>query len=302
MPQFTVAYFGCHYAGNPVVPLNVLLTAEELAYHLDDSEAMAVVVWESFLGPVQEAVARSAVRTVIVAKADLADPSAPQGSDNLTALMGGSTPVDAAHPTRRRRHRRHPLHVGHHRPGQGRRADPRQPAGQRQGPSASSLGADTAALVALPLFHAFGMTVMHNAVLAVGGTLVLLPRFSAGAAAALIARHRVTFFGGVPTMYIALLHEAGPGRPVRPAVVRLRRRAHAGRGDGRLRAPLRRVPPRGLRPVGDVAGRQLHRPGPAPNAGSIGYPSPAWRCSSRRRRGVVNEPETRARSASGATT
>ena len=28
VPQFTVAYFGCHYAGNPVVPLNVLLTAE----------------------------------------------------------------------------------------------------------------------------------------------------------------------------------------------------------------------------------------------------------------------------------
>jgi long-chain acyl-CoA synthetase len=66
------------------------------------------------------------------------------------------------------------------------------------------LGAETVALVALPLFHAFGMTVMHNAVLAVGGTLVLLPRFTAGDAAALIARHRVTFFGGVPTMYIAI--------------------------------------------------------------------------------------------------
>ncbi|HEV3398074.1 MAG TPA: AMP-binding protein, partial [Actinomycetes bacterium] len=46
VPQFTVAYFGCNYAGNPVVPLNVLLTADELAYHLDDSEAVAVVTWE----------------------------------------------------------------------------------------------------------------------------------------------------------------------------------------------------------------------------------------------------------------
>src|SRR5688500_9672139 len=49
VPQFTVASFGCHYAGNPVVPLNVLLTAEELAYHLDDSQATTVVAWDLFL-------------------------------------------------------------------------------------------------------------------------------------------------------------------------------------------------------------------------------------------------------------
>ncbi|MDP1806909.1 MAG: AMP-binding protein, partial [Acidimicrobiales bacterium] len=53
VPQFSVAYFGCHYAGNPVVPLNVLLTADELAYHLDDSQATAVVTWDLFLPNVQ---------------------------------------------------------------------------------------------------------------------------------------------------------------------------------------------------------------------------------------------------------
>src|SRR5687768_15568010 len=34
VPQFTIAYFGCHYGANPVVPLNVLLTADEIAFHL----------------------------------------------------------------------------------------------------------------------------------------------------------------------------------------------------------------------------------------------------------------------------
>jgi long-chain acyl-CoA synthetase len=48
---------------------------------------------------------------------------------------------------------------------------------------------------------------MHNAVLAVGGTIVLQPRFSPSGAAELIERHGVTFFGGVPTMYVALLHD-----------------------------------------------------------------------------------------------
>jgi len=67
VPQFTVAYFGCHYAGNPVVPLNVLLTAEELAYHLDDSQATTVVAWDLFLPAVQQA---AGARTVIAVDID----------------------------------------------------------------------------------------------------------------------------------------------------------------------------------------------------------------------------------------
>jgi acyl-CoA synthetase (AMP-forming)/AMP-acid ligase II len=77
VPQFTIAYFGCHYAGNPVVPLNVLLTADEIAYHLDDSDAVAVVAWEGFLEQAQHGFARVAsCKHLIVAKADRADLSA----------------------------------------------------------------------------------------------------------------------------------------------------------------------------------------------------------------------------------
>jgi long-chain acyl-CoA synthetase len=39
-----------------------------------------------------------------------------------------------------------------------------------------------------------------------GGSIVLLPRFDAQAVLKLMARHRVTFFAGVPTMYVALLN------------------------------------------------------------------------------------------------
>jgi long-chain acyl-CoA synthetase len=58
----------------------------------------------------------------------------------------------------------------------------------------------------LPLFHIFGQTVMQNAPIAVGGTVVLLPRFEPKAAFDLMESHRVNFFGGVPTMYLALLN------------------------------------------------------------------------------------------------
>ena len=100
VPQFSVAYFGCHYAGNPVVPLNVLLTEEELAYHLANSQAVAVVAWDLFLPPTGQAAARTpSVRRVLVAKAHLADLSAPAGVDNLTAAVMAAQPV--AGPTRR---------------------------------------------------------------------------------------------------------------------------------------------------------------------------------------------------------
>ena len=68
------------------------------------------------------------------------------------------------------------------------------------------MSAETVALVTLPLFHSFGQTVLMNAVLGAGGSLVLLPRFTPDDAFALMQGHRVTLFAGVPTMYFALLH------------------------------------------------------------------------------------------------
>src|ERR1700712_3288520 len=48
VPQFTICYFGGHYAATPIVPLNVLLMPDEIAYHLDDSDPEALGVWAGF--------------------------------------------------------------------------------------------------------------------------------------------------------------------------------------------------------------------------------------------------------------
>lgn len=61
-------------------------------------------------------------------------------------------------------------------------------------------------LVTLPLFHTFGSTVQMNAGFASAATLVLVERFDAAQAIALMQRHGITFFAGVPTMYWALLN------------------------------------------------------------------------------------------------
>ncbi len=46
VPQFVIAYYGILSTEAAVVPLNVLLRGQEITYHLDDSDAKVLVVWE----------------------------------------------------------------------------------------------------------------------------------------------------------------------------------------------------------------------------------------------------------------
>jgi long-chain acyl-CoA synthetase len=69
---------------------------------------------------------------------------------------------------------------------------------------------DDVFLAALPLFHAFGQSVVLNTGFLRRATVVLMPRFEAGASLDLMLAEKVTFFAGVPTMYWGLLtHEGG---------------------------------------------------------------------------------------------
>ena len=209
VPQFTICYFGCHYAGNPVVPLNVLLTPDEIAYHLEDSGAAALVAWEGFAAGAGQAFARvPTCAHLVVARANPADLTAPEEALSLTALLQGAAPVDELPAT-----------------GADDTAVILYTSGTTGRPKGAELThfnlffnaltmatkvvplePDTVALATLPLFHIFGQTVMQNSTLVVGGTVVLVPRFEPKAVFDLMDSRRVTFFGGVPTMYVALLH------------------------------------------------------------------------------------------------
>ena len=49
IPQFLISYFGILKTGGAVVPLNVLLKAPEVAFHLGDSGARVLITWEGVL-------------------------------------------------------------------------------------------------------------------------------------------------------------------------------------------------------------------------------------------------------------
>jgi len=65
---------------------------------------------------------------------------------------------------------------------------------------------DEIGLAVLPLFHSFGQVCVMNALLYVGATITMLPRFEPVKAMEIIQRDKVTYFAGVPTMYFYLLN------------------------------------------------------------------------------------------------
>jgi long-chain acyl-CoA synthetase len=209
VPHFTIAYYGILAAGAVVVPLNVLLPPDEVAYHLNDSDSVAIVAWEGFFDSAAAGFARAeSCHHLVIAKADPTDVSAPEGVSNMMALIGGADPYMDFAPTM-----------------------PDDPAvilytsgttgypkgaelthfnmffnARYCGTSLLPVDEETVSLATLPLFHSFGQTVMHNAVIGRGGTVVMLPRFEPVAALELMQKYQVNLFAGVPTMYFALLH------------------------------------------------------------------------------------------------
>ena len=60
------------------------------------------------------------------------------------------------------------------------------------------------ALAVLPFFHVFAMTVLMNVQIAIGGEIVMMPRFELEALLKTIHRKKPTTFAGVPTLFTAI--------------------------------------------------------------------------------------------------
>ena len=239
LPYFPIVYYGILKAGATVVPLNVLLKGREVAYHLDDSDAKA---YFCFQGTAELPIGAGGARRLrgrptgcehfFVITADPAAASPIEGTETLGRRWPGQSADVRDRGHRRGRHRGHPLHLGHHRAAQGRRAAAPQHARQRarrrptcSGPTRTG---PTRYLCVLPLFHSFGQTVIQNGAFAFGGTVVMLPRFEAHAALALMAKEEVTFFAGVPTMYWGLLGALDDSVDVKQLAANLRVAASGG--------------------------------------------------------------------------
>jgi long-chain acyl-CoA synthetase len=80
------------------------------------------------------------------------------------------------------------------------------------GPHASELSTNDVALCFLPLYHIYGLNVILNPVLTLGGTLLLMPRFNAPQLLSLMVEESVTMMPTVPPALNAMCQAAQAGQ------------------------------------------------------------------------------------------
>lgn len=213
LPFFPIVFFGILKAGAVVVPLNVLLKAREVEYHLNDSEAKVFLCFEGTVELPMGAEGAAGFEGaegcehLVAITTDPAASSPLAGARTLGELGAvGDTRFDTVQT------RPNDTAVILYTSGT---------TGQPKGAELShanifmncmvsrdvlGIVEDDVVLAVLPLFHSFGQTVLMNTGLLAGSTLVLMARFEPAAALQLMAQRAVTVFAGVPTMYWALLN------------------------------------------------------------------------------------------------
>ncbi|MEI6244961.1 MAG: long-chain fatty acid--CoA ligase [Acidobacteriota bacterium] len=220
-PHFVVAYYAILRAGAVVVPLNVLLKPREIAYHLADSDAVAMLVFEGTAELPMAQMARTACdevptcRQLIVITLDPHAHSPVDRSMTMGQLMHGQAPVTETYPTA-------PDDTAVMLYTSGTTGQPKGAELTHLNMTLNAIAArdimvpllqydlahQNVALITLPLFHSTGQTCQMNAGVAGGHRMVLLPRFDAAAVLETFEREQITWWVGVPTMYWALLHHA----------------------------------------------------------------------------------------------
>jgi len=199
VPEFAVGYFGILAAGGSVLPVNPLLKTEEVRYILEDSGASALVGMEQ------------GKPLLLAARAQVGRPLP------LVVLDGPDGPEEQV--------------VAWRGPAEGPPPGPSEAEGvavclYTSGTTGRPKGAllshgnvlanlescrevltvdeTDVFLTVLPLFHAFGATVMFLYPLMMGAQVVLEPRFVPDQILRSAAETRATFFSGVPSMYAVL--------------------------------------------------------------------------------------------------
>ena len=211
LPQFLFAYFGILKAGLVMVPLNPLLMAPEIAYHLSDSDAKVLITFEMFAEEAVKGVARVEGVTTYVVNLPGND-QRPEGTKHFDELYFAEDTRDIV-PTS---------------------SDDTAVLLYTSGTTGKPKGAelthfqlymnctvagelfgfqdDDIGVAVLPLFHVFGLSSVLNTSVRYGGTIVLIPRFELEPVVDAIEKHRCTIFSGVPTMYFGLLKMDTSGR------------------------------------------------------------------------------------------
>ena len=228
--DFPIAFWGTMRAGAVPVPINTLLTAQTVSYILQDCRAAAVVISAELLETLAEAIQGADVQHLILSQPDGSHPALP--NHNVTGfqdmLAAGDPATETAFAS--------PDEVAFWLYSSGSTGAPK---GVRHVHSSLRYTADTYGTQVLGIrpddvmfsaakaFHAYGLGNSLTFPMSVGASTLLLPgRPTPDAVLAMMQDHNPTLFGGVPTLYAALL--ANPYIGPNAGSSRLRRCISAG--------------------------------------------------------------------------
>lgn len=243
IPQYPIAFYGALRAGAVVVPTNPLYTEREMQHQLADSGARAIVMLDIFYPVVRAIRANTPLEHIIITSpADFLPPllrrlypltqrkarhpeprltekelqednmlltmnsmlashaksgievfnlPVPSSGDDLAVLQytGGTTGLSKGAMLTHRNLLANAM--------QTRSWVPDAPDGHE------------ITLCVAPFFHSYGLTAGMNLSIRAAATMVLLPQFKAKEVVKAIRRYRPTQLPGIPTMYIAIMREAG---------------------------------------------------------------------------------------------
>jgi long-chain acyl-CoA synthetase len=205
LPHFLVAYFGTLKAGLVLLPLNPLLKAPEIEYHLADSAASILIGFDSIHAEAAKACELLGVPLYLVSfgQGDLPDGARPF-ADLISAAPLGRPGGD--------------IRAGN--------ADDTAVLIYTSGTTGKPKGAelthfelymncsvsgqlfgarpDDVTLAVLPFFHVFGLSSVINVSVRYGGALSIVPRFEPAAVVDALERDRCSVIAGVPTMLQAI--------------------------------------------------------------------------------------------------
>jgi long-chain acyl-CoA synthetase len=192
-PLFPIAYYGTLALGATVVPMNAQSRTSEIEFMLADSHAHALICAETTVEEGAKAAAATGVTlfTIGVSHADGTRLDAPDEIAAILYTSGTTGRPKGAMLT----HRNIVTNI------------------EVTAASPFAVQPDDVVLCSLPLSHTFGQTCVMGVAFHAGATVVLMPRFSATTALALMVQHGCTVFMGVPTMYHALLEAVRNGAP-----------------------------------------------------------------------------------------
>ena len=198
--EWIVSYYAIAKLGGVINPINVMLKPEEVCFVVEDCGAKAIILSPDKAGPTREATYGATGLEYIISYEDV-------GGSILSfqdVLNNGSTEPMSSNA------------------GPGDISTIGYTSGTTGHPKGATLShravlvnafmtanmhmktSQDRVVTALPCAHVYGNVVMHGE-LALGGTLILLPRFNELDALGAIQKYQATMFEGVPTMYLYLL-------------------------------------------------------------------------------------------------